>query len=219
MDIIPSDEENNIILYYYTNSTKTDIGYNKVVLSEDAFKKNRTRYYYYDSSTSKYVHCTSGSSYVPGEDYYIKISEIFSGGLAYLRCEVQSEGKTYQSQISIKLERDGRSADAYTYYLESSEGYIINTNTTTGNTTQLTASFYKNGEKVNWNGHTIHWYYKKDDNGTFLAADLKNADYSKPDYLFKRVSSDQTHDYMVILNYLNLNSIQIYFVVDEEAST
>jgi hypothetical protein len=37
------------------------------------------------------------------------------------------------------------------------------------------------------------------------------------DSIFTRVTSGV--DYIVNLNYLNLNSIQIYFVVDEEAST
>ena len=207
------DNEGNIILYYYTDSTKTNIGYNKVTLTSTIFNKTKTRYYYKDGND--YIQCTSSSSYDSSKQYYIKVSELFNGGLAYLRCEVISGGQVYQSQISIKLERDGKSADAYTYYIESSKGYVINTNTTFGNTTQLTASFYKNGEVVPWTGHTITWQYKSEpvistdettDETGWVTVDLDNSP------VFSRVTTGI--DYIVNLDYLNIDSIQIRFIVD-----
>jgi hypothetical protein len=71
------------------------------------------------------------------------VASIFSGGLMYLKCTING---TYSSQISIKLNKDGKSGDAYSYNIESSEGYIINTTFTIGTVTRLTANFYKNGE-------------------------------------------------------------------------
>lgn len=140
---------------------------------------------------------------------YTDVASIFSGGLMYLKCTING---TYSSQISIKLNKDGKSGDAYSYNIESSEGYIINTTSTIGTVTRLTASFYKNGEQVSWTGHTITWHYKTDSMQDFSTAILDGLDS-----IFTRVTSGV--DYIVNLNYLNLNSIQIYFVVDEEAST
>ena len=140
---------------------------------------------------------------------YLDENNVFSGGLMYLKCTVNG---TYSSQISIKLNKDGKSGDAYSYNIESSEGYIINTTSTIGTVTRLTASFYKNGEQVSWTGHTITWHYKTDSMQDFSTAILDGLDS-----IFTRVTSGV--DYIVNLNYLNLNSIQIYFVVDEEAST
>ena len=140
---------------------------------------------------------------------YTDVASIFSGGLMYLKCTING---TYSSQISIKLNKDGKSGDAYSYNIESSEGYIINTTSTIGTVTRLTASFYKNGEQVSWTGHTITWHYKTDSMQDFSTAILDGLGS-----IFTRVTSGV--DYIVNLNYLNLNSIQIYFVVDEEAST
>ena len=140
----------------------------------------------------------------------------FQGGLMYLKCVVNG---TYDSQISIKLEKDGKSADAYSYNIESSKGYIINTNTVSGNTTQLTASFYKNGTVIPWTGHTITWQYKSEpivedeavDETGWVTVDLDD------NPLFSRVEIEPgvyEPDYIVNLDYLNINSIQIRFLVD-----
>jgi hypothetical protein len=63
---------------------------------------------------------------------YENIKNIFSGGLMYLKCTVNG---SYFSQISIKLSKDGKSANAYSYDISSSLGYIINTSAITINTT------------------------------------------------------------------------------------
>ena len=152
---------------------------------------------------------------------YADIASTFSGGLMYLKCVVNG---TYSSQISIKLNKDGKAADAYSYNIESSEGYIINTNTTTSNTTQLTASFYKNGVVVPWAGYMITWQYKSepvvpedqpDETGWVTVVLGSNTIFTRvPDPL----SGGYKPDYIVNLNYLNINSIQIRFIVEEEAS-
>ena len=134
---------------------------------------------------------------------------MFSGGLAYLKCVVNN---TYSSQISIKLNKDGKSADAYSYNIESSEGYIINTGADLDTYTRLTATVYKNNEVIPWSSlGAITWHYKTNTMQAFALAQLDALGS-----IFKRVTSGI--DYIVDLNYLNFNSIQIYFTV-EEAST
>lgn len=140
---------------------------------------------------------------------YVNVASVFSGGLMYLKCVVNND---YPSQISIKLNKDGKSADAYSYNIESSEGYIINTGADLDTYTRLTATVYKNNEVIPWNSlGAITWHYKTDTMQDFAPAQLDALGS-----IFTRVTSGI--DYIVDLNYLNFNSIQIYFTV-EEAST
>ena len=139
---------------------------------------------------------------------YANVASVFSGGLMYLKCVVNNN---YSSQISIKLNKDGKSADAYSYNIESSEGYIINTGADLDTYTRLTATVYKNNEVIPWSSlGAITWHYKTDTMQSFATVDLDNSSF------FKRVTSGI--DYIVDLNYLNFNSIQIYFTVEEASA-
>lgn len=118
----------------------------------------------------------------------------FQGGLMYLKCSVDG----YSSQTSLKLNKDGKSGDAYTYDIESSLGYIINISTQVGNTTVLTAHVYKNGTELDISEENIVWRKKANNDSDFS------------------IFAYGVGETEVSLSILNWTSIQIYFTVGED---
>ena len=132
----------------------------------------------------------------------------------YLKCVVNGD---YSATACIKLNKDGKAADAYSYNIDSSEGYIINANETTGHTTILTASVYKNNEELSWGSDlsSITWYYKSNpaiplEAENWVIVNLNNSS------IFTRVRPGV--DYIVELDYSNFESIQIKFVAEEASA-
>ena len=166
-----------------------------------------TRYLWYGGNDGKNWVQLQESTSKTFKFIYVDIESSFdSNGIYYLRAQVKLDGTNIlkTTYLTINKLTDGQKGDdgvsAYRFQIDSTQGFVINTDTNSATKTVLTARIFKGATELDTEGEwDYNWYEKKDGATSFsLIGTRKNIEYNLSSFT---------------------KNIQIYFTVESDETT